>query len=292
MGLLCNMNYPSNRLSELKPVFRSQLEKIYATEEAENLINLMIKHHLGLTRVAQALHADVRLSESELLKFHFAMKRLLKSEPIQYVLGVTHFYGLPFEVNPAVLIPRPETEELVDTIIKRGFEKNRILDIGTGSGCIAVALKSKLPDCKIVGLDVSEEALSMAQKNARNNHVDVEFIRADLTEPKQLENLSIFDIIVSNPPYVTHDEKGQMSNNVLEWEPSTALFAPQSDPLFFYRKILEFCKTHLTENGHLFLEINENFGHELIALARGHSFTQVTLHQDFNGRDRFLVAVK
>ncbi len=292
MGLLCSMNYPSNRLSDLKAIFRSRLEPLYSSAEAENLVNLMIGHFLGLTRIQQALQPDFRLSESELLKFHFALKRLLKSEPIQYVLGEVFFQGLRFEVRPGVLIPRPETEELVELILRKGFKKKRILDIGTGSGCIAVALKSQLPDCDVTGLDVSEEALTTARKNAMIHQSAVDFIHADISDPTQTGTLGIFDVVVSNPPYVTQEDKAQMSRNVLDWEPSTALFAPQGDPLYFYRKILEFCQVHLAENGYLFLEIHEAYGEDLMALVRSHSLKQVVLHKDFRGKDRFLFAVR
>ncbi|MBE0650297.1 MAG: peptide chain release factor N(5)-glutamine methyltransferase [Bacteroidales bacterium] len=286
------MNYPSNRLSDLKPIFRSQLKEIYAPEETENLINILIEHYLGLNRIAQALNPELRLSESELLKVHFAMKRLLKSEPIQYILGETTFCGLRFVVSPDVLIPRPETEELVDLIAKYGFINKKILDIGTGSGCIAVALKSNLTQCEIAGLDVSKEALKIAEKNAQNNKVEIELLNIDITDSKQYESLECYDIIVSNPPYVTYEDKNQMSSNVLEWEPQSALFAPEKDPLFFYNKILEFSKEHLSKEGYIFLEINENYGKALTELTKDYSFNHILLRQDFRGKDRFLLASK
>lgn len=286
------MDYPSNLLSDLKPIFRDRLEKIYDRKEAENLINLLIEQYLGFTRTGQALNADFRVSESELLKLHFAMKRLLNSEPIQYILGQTVFCGLKFEVSPDVLIPRPETEELVEMIIRESFEGKRILDIGTGSGCIAIALKHNLRTCRATGLDVSEKVLETARKNALNNETEVEFIRADIRETGQLTGLGIFDVIVSNPPYVTDEDKKEMHDNVLEWEPRQALFTPEDNPLFFYRKILYFCREHLSENGQIFLEINENYGQELKALTESLSFAQVTLHQDFRGKARFLQAIR
>ena len=286
------MNYPSNLLSELKAVFIRQLEKIYERKEAENLIKLLIEHYLGLTRVTLALEPNFRLSESELLKFHFAIKRLLKSEPIQYILGETYFHGLKFEVNSNVLIPRPETEELVNMIIGENFANKRILDIGTGSGCIAITLKNRIKECSVTGLDISEDALETARKNAIINKVNVEFIQADIRESGKFSSLGIFDVIVSNPPYVTHEDRSQMNNNVLEWEPEKALFAPVDEPLYFYKKILEFSNDHLSGKGQLFLEINENFGLELKELIKDYSFTQVILYQDFRGKNRFIIAKK
>lgn len=286
------MNDPSNLLSELKPVFQSRLEKIYCRKEAENLINLLVEHYLGLTRSDQVLNAGFRLSESELLKLEVAMKRLLNSEPVQYVLGETDFYGLKFEVNPLVLIPRPETEELVDLIVQGKPVNKRILDIGTGSGCIAIALQKHLKKCRVTALDVSEKALGTARINARNNDTEVKFIKADIRENRQLTALGIFDIIVSNPPYVTREDKKEMHNNVLGWEPQEALFASEEDPLFFYKKILDLCREHLLGNGQIFLEINENFGQKLKTLLEANSYTHVTIHQDFRGKDRFIRAVK
>lgn len=286
------MNYPSNLLSRLKPVFRSQLEKLYDHKEAENLVNLLINHYLGLTRTDQALNSGLRLSESELLNFHFAVKRLLNSEPIQYVLGETEFYGLKLEVNPNVLIPRPETEELAKMIISKGFENKRILDIGTGSGSIAIALQKNLKKCRITGLDISEKALQTAKKNALINEVNVEFIKADIRNSEELIHLGVFDIIVSNPPYVTHQDKKLMNRNVLDWEPLNALFAPEDNPLFFYNKILKFSNKHLSDNGQIFLEINENYGQELITRIKAHSFSQIILYQDFRGKDRFISAFR
>lgn len=286
------MNYPSNQLSELKRIFQSQLEKIYDREEAGNIINILIEHHLGITRTSMALKPDFRLSESELLKFHFDIKRLLNYEPIQYVTGETVFYGLKLEVNPHVLIPRPETEELVDLIIHNNIENKAILDIGTGSGCIAIALQKNLKKCPVTGLDVSVDALQTARRNALVNKAEVEFIMADIRKTDPLTDPRIFDIIVSNPPYVTDQDKKLMNKNVLEWEPQKALFAPDSDPLLFYRKILDFSDKRLAENGQIFLEINENYGQELMKLIRAHLFSQITLLQDFHGKDRFIHAFR
>jgi len=260
--------------------------------EAENLVNLLIEHHLGMTRTQQALKPDYRLSESELLNFHMDMKRLLKSEPIQYILGETEFYGLKFHVNPDVLIPRPETEELVHLIIHENFENKRILDIGTGSGCIAIALQKHLKKCLVTGMDISGKALETARKNADENKATVEFIKADIRQTQLLDDLGIWDIIVSNPPYITHQETKLMHKNVLEWEPTEALFAPDEEALYFYDKILKFSTNHLSKKGQLFFEINENHSLELKKLIASYSFTQINIHQDFRGKDRFISASK
>lgn len=277
---------------ELKPIFRRQLEQIYDQKEAQNLVNLLIEHFLGMTKIEQALKPDFRLSESELLDLHFAMKRLLKSEPIQYLLGETVFCGLKFEVNSSVLIPRPETEELVDLIIRSKVENKKIIDIGTGSGCIAITLQKKLNNCNITGIDISEKALDTAKRNATIHKSNVNFIKTDIREPNQQNQLDFYDVIVSNPPYVTHQEKKLMDKNVLDWEPFKALFTPEEDPLFFYIKILEFSKKHLMKEGSIFFEINENYGQALIKLVERYSFEEIKLHQDFRGKDRILQATK
>lgn len=286
------MKYPSNLLSELKLLFSQELKHIYGLNEADNLINILIGHYTGLSRINQALHPDFRLSESELVKFHFAIKRLLKSEPIQYILGESLFYGLKFEVNPTVLIPRPETEELVGLIVRENLENQKILDIGTGSGCIAITLKSRFPGCMLTGLDLSKKALETARRNATKNSVTVKFIRGNILQTQQLPNLGMFNIIVSNPPYVTEADKKQMNDNVVAWEPHVALFAPGSDPLSFYRHILFFSKNHLAPAGMLFFEINENFGQELKILIEAHGFKQVTIHKDINKKERFISVKK
>ena len=242
-----------------------------------------------------ALEPDLRLSESEMLTFHFAVKDLLKNKPIQYIIGETDFCDLKFKVNENVLIPRPETSELVMNIVKSQLStfnlQLSILDIGTGSGCIAISLAKNIPGSNVYALDISEKALEVAKENAINNNVDVTFIHDDILSLKN--NIeSKFDIIVSNPPYVRELEKAEMRDNVLNWEPHNALFVSDNDPLIFYRNILEFAKTHLNENGEIWLEINEYLGKEMTDLCKEYGFADVKIFEDFRGRERVVKANK
>jgi release factor glutamine methyltransferase len=231
----------------------------------------------------------------QLLRWESAMAELKKQKPIQYILGETEFYGLPFLVNENVLIPRPETEELVALILAEGKGKReegkvRILDIGTGSGCIPIALKKHLPEAEVSAIDVSEKALALAMKNAELNQVDFHFRLQDILATDDLE--SSFDIIVSNPPYVRHLEKIEIQPNVLQYEPHLALFVADDDALLFYRKIAALAQKHLTPKGKLYFEINQYLGKETVALVESFGFTEVRLHQDIYGNDRMVSAVK
>ncbi|MBT8277338.1 MAG: peptide chain release factor N(5)-glutamine methyltransferase [Bacteroidia bacterium] len=241
---------------------------------------------LGYSRIALALNASEEIRPEDLLKFNDALERLKNEEPIQYIIGVTEFYGLPFKVSPETLIPRPETEELVEWIIRQNKEQAVILDIGTGSGCIAITLAKNLKESVVSALDVSVEALKVAAYNAQHNKVSIDFITKDILAIDKLP--SQYDIIVSNPPYVRNLEKKTMSDNVLQFEPSAALFVPDDDPLKFYRKISSLAKTHLKEGGSLFFEINEYLGEELVALLKNFDFKNIELGQDFRGKDRFI----
>ena len=235
------------------------------------------------------MEPDLRLSESEMLTFHFAVKDLLKNKPIQYIIGETEFCDLKFKVNENVLIPRPETSELVYKIVERQKTKDKrqlsILDIGTGSGCIAISLAKNIPGSKVHALDISEKALEVAKENAINNNVDVTFINDDILSLKN--NIETkFDIIVSNPPYVRELEKAEMRDNVLNWEPHNALFVSDNDPLIFYRNILEFAQTHLNENGEIWFEINEYLGKEMTVLCKEYGFSDIEIFKDFRGKER------
>ncbi len=242
-----------------------------------------------------ALEPDLRLSESEMLTFHFAVKDLLNNKPIQYIIGETEFCDLKFKVNENVLIPRPETSELVMNIVKRQKTKDKrqlsILDIGTGSGCIAISLAKRIPNSKVYAIDISEKALEVAKENAINNNVDVTFIHDDILSLKNKIETK-FDIIVSNPPYVRELEKADMRNNVLEWEPHNALFVSDDDPLIFYRSILEFAKTNLNQDGEIWFEINEYLGKEMTDLCKEYGFSKVDIFKDFRGKERIAKAVK
>jgi release factor glutamine methyltransferase len=225
-----------------------------------------------------------------MLKLHFAVKELLKQKPVQYITGETEFYGYKIEVTPAVLIPRPETEELVKYIEDEG-KSNRygsVLDIGTGSGCIAIVLKKIFRAAKVTGIDISEEALKTAIKNNKNLAAGVDFVKMDILDKSKWSLLGNYDLIVSNPPYVTFEDKNQMKKNVLDYEPHTALFVSDDDPLLFYRHIVDFAKSNLNENGVLWFEVNEKFGKEIKNLMIVSGFSEVMILKDIFGKDRFV----
>ncbi len=246
-----------------------------------------------MSRVDQALHPEHRLSESELVLLHQAVKRLLRQEPLQYITGETEFYGLHLLVSPSVLIPRPETEELVDIIVQEKHpEHARILDIGTGSGCIALALKKQYPASEVTAVDISEKALSTARSNATKNHLKVQFYTCDILNFSTCEKAKEYDVIVSNPPYVTTNDKKLMKSNVLDFEPHLALFVGNNDPLLFYRHIAGFAMQRLKDGGKLYVEINENYGTETVRLFTDHGLKNIKLHTDFQGKNRFVSAVK
>ena len=301
------MKTPSNSVRDCRKYYASQLESICGSDEANALIMILLEHYFNIDRVKIALEPDLRLSESELLTLHFAVKELLKNRPIQYIIGETEFCGMRFFVNENVLIPRPETQELVEKLAvssyqfssfrpkRSGVEKSpanvSILDIGTGSGCIAISLAKLIPNSAVTAVDVSEEALEVARKNAEDNGVNVHFVLDDIIQPTTAELIdNQFDIIVSNPPYVCDSEKSEMRANVLDHEPSSALFVPDNDPLIFYRKILEFAQKVLKPNGQIWFEINEKFGKETAELCREKGFKNVEIIKDFRGKERVVRA--
>lgn len=301
------MKISSNSVRDCRKYYASQLESIYGSDEANALIMILLEHYFNIDRVKIAMEPELRLSESELLTLHFAVKELLKNRPIQYIIGETEFCGMRFFVNENVLIPRPETEELVEKLAVSSYQFSSfrpkrsevekspanvsILDIGTGSGCIAISLAKLIPNSDVTAVDVSEKALEVARKNAENNGVNVHFVHDDILQPTIAELIdNQFDIIVSNPPYVCESEKSEMRANVLEHEPSSALFVPDSDPLVFYRKILEFAQKVLKPNGMIWLEINEKFGKETAELCREKGFKNVEIIKDFRGKERIVRA--
>ena len=257
------------------------------------MILILFEHYFNISRVKMALEPGLRLSESEMLTFHFAVKDLLKNKPLQYIIGETEFCDLKFKVNESTLIPRPETSELVTKIVNgQQTTDNRqisILDIGTGSGCIAISLAKHIAGSKVYAIDISEKALEVAKGNTISNNVDVTFIHDDILSLRNNIDTK-FDIIVSNPPYVRELEKAEMRDNVLNWEPHTALFVSDNDPLIFYRTILEFAKTHLNENGEVWFEINEYLGKEMTELCKAMGFSDVEIHKDFRGKERVISA--
>ena len=283
------MKVPSNLVKDIRNYYCEQLCSIYDKDESNAMILILFEHYFNIDRVKMALEPQLRLSESEMLTFHFAVKDLLKNKPIQYILGKTEFCELKFKVNENTLIPRPETSELVNKIHNAQFtmhnEQLTILDIGTGSGCIAVSLAKMIPNSEVFALDISEKALEIAKENAANNNVNVTFIHDDILSLKNKIETQ-FDIIVSNPPYVRELEKAEMRDNVLNWEPHNALFVSDNDPLIFYRTILEFTKSNLKENGEVWFEINEYLGKEMIELCHEMGFSKIEIFEDFRGKER------
>lgn len=281
-------------LSQLKKEFITALSDEYPDEEAGSFFTLLAEAHLGMTRLETALNPDRPISRKEQQKFQTAIRRLLQHEPVQYIIGETYFYGLRFKVNDAVLIPRPETEELVDWVLEDtlsfpGTFGLEILDIGTGSGCIAVSIANRLPQASVSALDISGGALETARENAKLNNAAVNFFRADVL---QLESLGRdYNIIISNPPYVRELEKRQMQRNVLEHEPERALYVKDEDPLIFYRKITKLAKEAMDTGGKLYFEINQYLSAETGAMVEEQGFA-VELRKDMFGNFRMLKAIK
>ena len=278
-------------LKELKSQFSKELSGVYPSEEVQSFFTLLSEFILNYTRLDTVLKASEIISEENQQQFLEAIRRLKQFEPIQYIIGATEFYGLPFKVTPATLIPRPETEELVQWILEEYLAESQnqslhFLDIGTGSGCIAIALAKNLPSIKISAVDVSKPALQVAQENAQNNQAAVTFFELDILKASALPET--YNLIVSNPPYVREFEKKMMQPNVLSFVPESALFVSNVDPLLFYRKIAELAKQHLTPNGLLFFEINEYLGKELIELLLSIGFSEITVKKDIFNKDRML----
>ena len=274
-----------------KKLIYDNLSPLYCKQEIESISKLIFEKVLGFSRLQVYLNQHETISTANLAQIKDIVNRLIQFEPIQYILGETEFYGLRLKVNPAVLIPRPETEELVDWIIHDCHVQNPvILDIGTGSGCIPIALSKNLIGATIESWDISNEALMVARMNAEINKVNIDFIYADvlrLTHPAQKQE---FDIIVSNPPYITESEQLLMLKNVLDYEPHVALFVPTADPLIFYRKIADIAITQLNSGGKLFFEINEQFGNETADLLSLKGFKNIVLRKDINGKNRMIKA--
>lgn len=281
------------RIKDLRKDFIDSLAELYEPEEVLSFFYILSEKFLELRRVDIALTLDTVINGQTLSRFTNAISQLKKHDPIQYIVGDTEFYGLPFKVNQNVLIPRPETEELVDWIIKdyqsKGEgQKIKVLDIGTGSGCIAISLAKNLPEIDMYAIDVSEEALEVAKENAKCNNVEVKFIQTDILQLDTLENS--FDIIVSNPPYVRELEKQEIQPNVLENEPHLALFVSDQNPLIFYRKITTLAKNSLTTKGLLYFEINQYLGIETKNMMEDYGFESVDLRKDLYNNDRMIRA--
>ena len=274
--------------------FKDGLADVYSPQETEAITLLILSHLLNTSKAKLKAFPETEIGFQQTDELQNILWELKTGKPVQYILGYTEFYGLPFKITPSVLIPRPETEELVQWIIETAKHSKtpivNILDIGTGSGCIPISLKHNLLNTTAFGVDISTDALAIAKENAALNQADVSFIEADILNFPAEISLPKLDIIVSNPPYVTLEDKTKMHANVTDFEPHTALFVPENDPLIFYRAIADFAKKHLTPNGLLFFEINESFGPETVELLESKSFKNIELRQDMSGRDRMIKA--
>jgi len=284
-------------MKTIKDVFadyKQGLDKIYDTNEIGAITLLTISEICNTSKAKIKAFPEDEVSPEQAGKLKSILEELKTGKPIQYILGKTEFYGLPFNVSPSVLIPRPETEELVEwaieTVGSLKLAVGSLLDIGTGSGCIAISLKKNLSGFKVSAIDISADALQTAASNSTLNVVDIEFIEDDILNIKSEIEILKFEIIISNPPYVTLHDKTQMHTNVTDFEPHTALFVPENDPLIFYNAIAEFAVTSLTENGLLFFEINESYGKETVKLLADKGFKNIELRKDMSGRDRMIRA--
>jgi release factor glutamine methyltransferase len=305
----------STKIKDYRTQFIQELSPIYDIGEAESFFYLILEEKQKLKRIDLALNPDLTFSNDEIQFWSSILEQLKKEIPVQYLLGKTSFYGLEFEVNSTVLIPRPETEELVEWMIQSwksevgsqklgagsgklgdGNRKINILDIGTGSGCIAISLAKNIPNAQVFAIDVSEKALATAQKNAIMNQVEIVFINSNILLAEDLGELptshfplpTYFDIIVSNPPYVRELEKHEIKKNVLDNEPHLALFVEDNDALVFYRKIAELAQKNLSPNGQLFFEINQYLGKEMIEFLEKMGFKNIELRKDIYGNDRII----
>ncbi len=272
----------------------NNLRSIYSREEADTITDWTMEHLTGSKKAERMIYKNEKITPEEVDKLQQYIKRLMAHEPVQYVLNEAWFCGLKLYVDKSVLIPRPETEELVEWVIdscRFPIDKLSILDIGSGSGCIAIALKRRLGKADVSSCDVSEHALAIARRNAASLGLDVNFFLMDFLDDGLRNNLPVFDIIVSNPPYVTAIDAKDMSPNVLDFEPSTALFVPDDDPLVFYKAIADFGITHLNPNGSIFVESNEVFGKQVADLFNSKGFTTV-IKPDMQGKDRLIRAMR
>lgn len=276
-------------VNELRSRFFTSLKDEYPSEETQAFFYELTEFYLQLRRIDVALKPGLEISAEVSDLFSEAITKLKRQQPIQYITGATEFFGLSFQVNKHTLIPRPETEALVEWILKDLQQQplaHGILDIGTGSGCIAISLAKHLPKVPVAALDISEGALQIATENAKSNVVTIDFMQHDILSETPLPKR--YDVIVSNPPYVRELEKKTMQDNVLKYEPDTALFVSDSDPLLFYRRIAQVAKNHLSAGGILYFEINEYLGKEMITLLETQGFSEIQLKKDLFGKDRML----
>ncbi len=281
-----------SNIEEWSQIYRDALKERFDRREIDSILDMVCEAYAGYSRIDIILQRDNRIPDASNVKIGEALLRLQEGEPVQYILGKILFYGIPLEVNQSVLIPRPETEELVKWVLDETVGKEvELLDLCTGSGCIAIALKNILKDSSVYGLDNSVEALNVATENARSNGIGVDFFHFDLLKQESLAFMS-FDVMVSNPPYVRDGESEEMESHVLDYEPHQALFVRDDDPLIFYRRIVDLAEGHLKKGGRIYFEINEAYGSEISQLLRDRGFVDVELRKDLNSRDRMVRGVR
>ncbi|MDR3227290.1 MAG: peptide chain release factor N(5)-glutamine methyltransferase, partial [Prevotellaceae bacterium] len=274
-------------IEKVADIVKNKLQSLFNENEIRQITLQLLQHFWQISATDFYINKQKNLNRDFDNDFVQALKLLQNHTPIQYVLGVTEFYGLKFSVDKNVLIPRPETEELVNLIIAENKDAATIIDIGTGSGCIAVALAKNIENAKVYALDISEKAIEKARQNAENNGVCINFFCEDILSANHFTQIK-FDCIVSNPPYVRECEKREMKQNVLDFEPHAALFVPDNDALKFYRAIADFAISNLADNGKIYVEINENLGNETQNLFKQKGFAATELHNDLNNKNRIL----
>ncbi len=283
-------NRHMNTVAKIIKTFKTELKNIYPDREIQSFLDILLQYYANMNKTEVFLNPEKKLFPEAVFELKIALRKLKQEIPVQYIIGETEFYDLPVKLSSDVLIPRPETEELVDLILKN-HKKNQninILDMGTGSGCIAVALKKYLPEAQVFAMDVSEDALKIAKDNAAINQTEIHFFKDDILNPQNKYDL--FNVIVSNPPYVRESEKKLMKKNVLDNEPHLALFVKDDDALIFYRKIIDFAKAHLKPEGFIYFEINEALGKDAAELLYQNAFKNIQIVKDIFGKERMLMA--
>jgi release factor glutamine methyltransferase len=282
------MKYSSNKVKDIRRYFRENLAELYSQNEIDAIFFILVEEYTNCSKAQFLADPELTINESELLKIHHSFKELIKSKPAQYITGKAFFCNDEFFVKPGVLIPRPETEELVDLIIRENSVRNNltILDIGTGSGCIAIELKKHFSNAEVIASDIFRVALEVASNNAICLKTEIHFIQDDILHSSF--NFPMSDIIISNPPYIKESEKKLMNRNVLDYEPEEALFVPDEKHLLFYNAIADFAKKKLKKDGKLYFEINESHADEVCLLLEEMGFTMISIHKDINNKDRMI----
>ncbi|MFT7612088.1 MAG: release factor glutamine methyltransferase [Parvicellaceae bacterium] len=277
-----------NSIEAVEEYMRKGLASLYPEREVDAMLRILFVHFTGYNSIDRRINAKETLSESELLKFRSVLKEMEKGRPLQYALGETEFYGLKFIVNEHVLIPRPETEELVDLVLKENKIGQSLIDIGSGSGCISVSYAKSTGGADVVALDVDPNALKIVAVNSEINSVKVNLVEMDILLWTELDQK--FDVVVSNPPYVLASERSDMSSNVLDFEPGLALFVNDNEPIIFYERIADFALSHLNVGGKLYFEINEKYGIQVMECLKIRNFKDIRIIKDLSGKNRIVAA--